>query len=199
MIVGNNKPVRIIGYAQSSMTQEFVNEISKTHTVEVILPVDFLTNQSRDYQYIVSVTVDFVERKRVIDTLDQNNFNLITVIHDTAQVGTNPPAEIQPGTFIFPFCTIALGSSIGRHCIIGPYSLIGHYSQLGDNCVVRPGVNVCGKSTVGNNCVLGIQSTVINHVTLVDGVELIAFTKVAKNIDQPGRYAGSNARPVVGS
>ena len=36
MIIANNKPIRIIGYAESSMTHEFVNEISKTR------PDDFI-------------------------------------------------------------------------------------------------------------------------------------------------------------
>ena len=41
MIIANNKPIKIIGYVESSMTHEFVNEISKTRAVDIIAPGDF--------------------------------------------------------------------------------------------------------------------------------------------------------------
>jgi len=196
MIIGNQKPIRIIGYSQSSMTQEFVNEIIKTHQCEVIAPDDFLLDTNPQYQYIVAISVDFVERKQIVRLLDKQQFDLITVIHDTTLVGSNPPASIQPGSFIFPFCDIALGSIVGRHCIIGPYNLIGHYSQVGNNCITRPNVIISDKSVVGNNCVFNIRSTVINKAHIVDDVEIMGLTNVIKNIDEPGRYIGSTAKKV---
>ena len=63
MIIGNDKPIRIIGYAESSMTQEFVREISCTRSVTVVGTQDFLNNPDTQFQYIVSVSVDFAERK----------------------------------------------------------------------------------------------------------------------------------------
>jgi carbonic anhydrase/acetyltransferase-like protein (isoleucine patch superfamily) len=194
MIIGNNKLIRIIGYPQSSMTQEFVNEITKTHTAEVVVPQDFVPDP--EYQYIVAVTFDLAERKQIIDAVDQHNLDLVTVVHDTCLVGTNPPAKIGAGNFVFPFTTVALGSQTGRHCIIGPYNLIGHYSQLGDNCITRPGVTISDKSTVGDNCVFNIKSTVTNKVTITDNVAIMGLSNVVKDIEQSGRYAGSSARRV---
>jgi UDP-3-O-[3-hydroxymyristoyl] glucosamine N-acyltransferase len=196
MIIGNNKPIRIIGYLQSSMTQEFVNEISKTHQCEVIAPNDFLLDLSPQYQYIVAISVDFFERKQIIQTLDDKQLDLITVIHDTTLIGSTPPAKIEPGSFIFPFCNIALGSYVGRHCIIGSYSLIGHYSQVGNNCITRPNVIISGKSIVGNNCVFNIRSTVINKAHIVNDVEIMGLTNVIKNINEPGCYIGSTAKKI---
>jgi acyl-[acyl carrier protein]--UDP-N-acetylglucosamine O-acyltransferase len=194
MIRGNSKPIRIVGYAESSMTQEFVNEISKTHTVEVVAPVNFEPNN--DYQYIVAVTFDLEERRQIIDAVDQHGLDLVTVVHDTSLIGSNPPAKIGAGTFVFPFSTVALGAQTGRHCIIGPYNLIGHYSRLGDNCITRPGVTISDKSTVGNHCIFNIKSTVTNKVTITDNVSIMGLSNVVKDIDQPGRYAGSSARRV---
>ena len=195
MIIANNKPIKIIGYAESSMTQEFVNEITKTHTVEIIQPDDFLLLPNQDdYQYIISVSYDLEERKKIIEYVNRQNLDLITVISDRSLVGTTPNAIIHPGTFIFPFCNISLGVKIGRHCIIGSYSLLGHYSQLGNNCIIRPGVMVTGKSTVGNNCTINTRSTITNNSTVADNVEIMAFTNVIKNIVESGKYIGSTAR-----
>jgi UDP-3-O-[3-hydroxymyristoyl] glucosamine N-acyltransferase len=199
MIIGNNKPIRVIGYAESSMTQEFVGEISCTRSVTVVETQDFLNNPDPQFQYIVSVSFDFAERKHIIDTVDRLDLDLITVINDQSLVGNNPAPTIQPGTFVFPFCNISLGAAIGRHCIISPYSMLGHYSTIGRNCVLRPGVMITDKSTVGDNCVFNIQSTVTNHATVVDDVELMAFANVAKDITAPGQYIGSTARKFIGS
>lgn len=198
MIIGNDKPIRVIGYAESSMTQEFLGEILLARPVAVIGTQDFLNNPDPQFQYIVSVSVDFAERKKIINTLDGLKLDLITVINDRCLIGNNPAPVIQPGTFVFPFCNISLGAAIGRHCIISPYSMIGHYSTIGRNCVLRPGVMVTGKSTVGDNCVFNIRSTVANPITIVDDVELMAFANVAKDITVPGRYIGSTARKFIG-
>lgn len=194
MIIANSKPIRIIGYAESSMTQEFVNEISKTHDCRVITPIEFEIDLSSHYQYIVSNTFDLQERLIIINTLDANQLDLVTVIHDTVLIGQNPKAEIGPGSFIFPFTCISLGAKIGRHCVIGPYNLVGHYSVLGNNCVTRPGVTISDKSQVGNNCVFNIKATVTNKVKIVDNVEVQGLSNVVKDISQPGHYAGSLAR-----
>jgi UDP-3-O-[3-hydroxymyristoyl] glucosamine N-acyltransferase len=199
MIIGNDKLIRIIGYSESSMTQEFVGEISLARPVTVIGTKDFLNDPDPQFQYIVSVSFDFAERKAVIDTVDSLDLDLITVISDQSLVGNNPEPVIQPGTFVFPFCNISLGAAIGRHCIISPYSMLGHYSTIGRNCVLRPGVMITDKSTVGDNCVFNIRSTVTNRATIVDDVELMAFANVAKNIATPGRYIGSTARKFIGS
>jgi UDP-3-O-[3-hydroxymyristoyl] glucosamine N-acyltransferase len=195
MIVANHKPIKIIGYAESSMTQEFVNQISLTHYAEVIRPDDFLLlcNQD-DYQYIIAVSYDLEERKKLIEYVDQQNFDLITVINDTALLGTAPVAVIHPGSFIFPFCNISIASTVGRHCIVGSYSLIGHYASIGNNCIVSPGVMITGKSTVGHNCTINTRSTVTNNSTVTDNVKIMAFTNVVKNIVESGKYIGSTAR-----
>jgi UDP-3-O-[3-hydroxymyristoyl] glucosamine N-acyltransferase len=197
MIIGNTKPIRIIGYPQSSMTQEFFAEIQKTHKVEIIQPSVFLKSTTQDqYQYIVSVSWDLEERNQIIFDIDQKNLNLISVIHDTVIIGELPGAIVKPGSFIFPYSTVAIGSQVGRHSIIGYYSLVGHYSNLGNNCILRPGSMVNGKSNIGNNCVMNTRSTVTAGSNLVDNITLMAFCSVSKDLTSSGQYAGSPARKI---
>ena len=199
MIIANHKPIRIVGYAESSTTHEFVGEISRTRPVTVIGTKDFLNDPDTQFQYIVAVNFDLNERKKIIDTVDGLDLDLITVVHDQSLVGNNPAAVIQPGNFIFPFCSIGLGAAIGRHCIISPYSMLGHYSTIGRNCILRSGVMITDKSTVGNNCVFNTRSTVTNRATIANDVRLMAFANVAKDITMPGQYIGSTARKFIGS
>lgn len=194
MIIGNHKPICIIGYNESSMTQEFVNEISKTHNYRVTMPKDFVLNMDPEYQYIVSVTVDWKERKKIIDLIDQNNLDIVTVIHDSVCLGSCPAVKVGAGSFVFPYCNLGIGASIGRHCIIGTFGLVGHHSQLGDNCVLRPGAMIVGKSKMGNSCIMNCRSSIVNASQVSDNVELMAFSAITKNINEPGIYIGNPAR-----
>lgn len=194
MIIANSKPIIIIGYPESSMTMEYVNEITKTHPAQVITPeaLKELPNPNQ-YQYIIAVW-KLTNRLAAIKLADNLDLDLITVIHDSVVLSQLRAPVIGPGTFIFPFCSIMLDSHIGKHCIIGAHSHVGHFCFLGNNCQIRPGVMINGKSTIGNNCMMNTQVTITNKVSVVDNVELLAFTKVTKDITRPGIYAGSTAR-----
>lgn len=197
MIIANHKPIFIIGYHRASGTYEFVNEISKTHPCTVIEPDDFFALPNKDqHQYIASDWIDRQQKLQVIDVLESQNLDLITVIHDTVVLGNNPAPQIGAGTFIYAFCHIGLGSSIGKHGIISPYCQIGHFSQIGNNCTLRPGVSIIDKSTVGNNCFFNARAMVANKSTLCDNVELMATSTVFKDITVAGRYVGTPARRI---
>jgi UDP-3-O-[3-hydroxymyristoyl] glucosamine N-acyltransferase len=194
MIIGNQKSIKIIGYPESSMTMEYINEISKTHAVEVISPEQLQQLQDpAQHQYIVAVW-KLTNRLAAIKIVDDLNLDLITVIHNSVSLSNLHAPTISAGTFIFPFCSISVGAHVGKHCIIGAHSHVGHFCTIENNCQIRPGVMINGKSTLGNNCVLNTQVTVTNKVSVVDNVEFLAFTKVTKNIAQPGIYAGIPAR-----
>lgn len=187
MLIANTKPIKIIGYVESSMTKEFYNAISAEQTVDVIHPTTFIQLEDKTcFQYIIAVSFDLSERKQLINIVDSNNLDLITFVHSTSLVGL--ASVIKSGTFIFPFCNISLESTVGQNCIIGSYSLVGHNSTLGNNCILRPGVMVTGKSTVGNNCVINSRATVTNNTTITDDIEILAFANIVKDIKYAGQY-----------
>ena len=197
MILANHKPIIIIGYRKSSMTEEFMQEISKTHFAQVIEPDEFLGLENKQqFQYIVSSWIDLESRKQVTDLVDNCQLDLITVIHDSAVIARDPAPIIQPGTFIFDLCHVGLSSNIGRHCIINHYTLIGHYTKIGHGCIIRPGVMIIGKSQIGNHCVLNARSTVVNNAVICDNVEVMGFSAVTKDLTSAGKYAGTPARKI---
>lgn len=198
MIIGNEKPLVVIGYLESSMTDEFVQAINATNPCEVIKPLDFysITEKSK-YQYIVSITFDWAQRLEIINFLEKEGLDMFTVIHDTCVIGNRPAPTIGAGSFIFPYVIVGLEASVGKNCIIGSHSMVGHHSALGDCCWIKPGSMVLGKSHVGNNCILNARTTITNSIKITNDVEIGACSYVRKDINASGGYAGNPLKKLI--
>lgn len=198
MLIANHKPICIIGYSQSTITQEAEFFIGSEFSgrIDIVEPEYFLTSINKDaYQYFIAFTLDQQLRKRIIEIIDSENLDCIRYVHDTV-VCYEPDITkvLGRGTFISPFSTILLGSKIGNHCIVETYCLISHHSTLGNNVQLHSGVMIAGRTCIGNNSTFNFRSTVLNALTLCDGIELGAVSAITKNIEQPGKYVGSPAR-----
>jgi carbonic anhydrase/acetyltransferase-like protein (isoleucine patch superfamily) len=205
IITSSNKPIRIIGFAESTITQEGVYFISSEYegTIDVITPDDFLASTDKhEYQYLVFFTLDAKKRIEVIDIVESLQLDCLSFVHDSAVIYKDlrklDPWEIAlvigRGTVICPFSSIMLHSTIGNHCLIELYCLISHYCKLGNNVILHSGTTIAGRTIVGDNCVFNFKSTVLNALTICDNVEVGALSGITKNITQPGRYIGTIAR-----
>jgi len=198
MLVANHKPICLIGYSQSTLTQEAYHFMSQEHSGQVLIlePEQFIELDNKEqFQYGVAFTLDQVLRKSIINIVDAKNLDCIRYVHDTV-VCYNPDvsAVIGRGSFISPFSTILLGSYIGNHCIVETYCLISHYSKLGNNVQLHSGTMIAGRTQIGNDSVFNFRSSVLNELTLCDGIEVGAASTVTKNLELPGRYVGTPAR-----
>lgn len=197
MFIKNEKPVRIIGYAQSSMTEEYCQVFLKDgfSNFEVISPVDFiLSTDKNEYQYIIALWKDMELRSTICNLLDELNLDCVTYINGDSYSFEN--SKIGKGCFVGFYGLIAWNCNIGNHCYIGMGSGVAHDVIIGNNCIISPGVLIAGRTVIGNNCMFMFKSSVINNVTVCDNVILGAFSNITKNVDKSGNYLGSVARLV---
>ena len=119
-------------------------------------------------------------RQQKIQLLQQNNFNLITLIHPTAVISQY--ATIAQGSVVFAGAIINAFANIGIGCIVNTSAIIEHDCAIGDfthicpNTALAGGVIIGSKSwigigsqvkqlsTIGNNCLIGAGSTVIKNI-----------------------------------
>lgn len=119
-------------------------------------------------------------RQQKIQLLQQNNFNLITLIHPTAVISQY--ATIAQGSVVFAGAIINAFANIGIGCIVNTSTIIEHDCAIGDfthicpNTALAGGVIIGSKSwvgigsqvkqlsTIGNNCLIGAGSTVIKNI-----------------------------------
>jgi UDP-3-O-[3-hydroxymyristoyl] glucosamine N-acyltransferase len=201
----SDKPIKVIGFENSTITQEGVHFLSTEFNGEItiISPDDFisLTNKN-DYQYLVFFTLDIEKRKEIINIIKNQNLDCISFIHNSALIYKdlkNTPTNeifkiIGNGTVICPFSSILLNSKLGNHCLIEAYCLVSHYCTLGDNVILHSGTMIAGKTTIGSNSVFNFKSSALNALNICDDVEVGAISNVTKDITIPGRYIGSVAR-----
>ena len=200
-----NKSVKIIGYEESALTQQYVQlskleeyvNITKKYninSVDLISPEEFLSLQNKNnYQYFLAFSLDMVLKNKICNILDEENLDCPTFIDDTSVILSD--CKIGKGVTIGPFSTIQ-NCTIGNYCIIESHCLIAHHVELGKNCIVHVGTLIAGRTTIGENCTFGFKSGVINKVNITDNVNLGAFSNITKDVTKPGRYVGTIARYV---
>jgi acetyltransferase-like isoleucine patch superfamily enzyme len=195
MIIENNKPIKFIGYNESSMVETALTFVSleTQNEIEVITPEVFLDLQNKsDYQYLVTFCIDTKLRKKICTLIDDLNLDCITWIHDDAVICDT--CKIGKGVIIGQFTSALYSTEIENHCYVEPYCLVAHHVKLGRGCVVHTGTLIAGRTIIGENCTFKFKSSVIGKVTIVNDVIVGALSNVTKDITRSGRYLGSIAR-----
>jgi acetyltransferase-like isoleucine patch superfamily enzyme len=198
MIIENDKPIKIIGYTESSLTDGAFHwfSLESKNQIEIITPETFLGLKNKsDYQYFVGFTLDMNLRKIVCEEIDQLDLDCVTYVHDSCVVFDNV-VKIGKGVFVGAFSTITYHSEVEDHCWIECYCLLPHHGKIGRGSVIHGGSLIAGRTTIGKYCTLNFKSSIINNVSITDHVTVGAFSNVTKNIIKPGRYVGSIARYV---
>lgn len=200
MLVCNNKPICLIGYPNSTLTQEaqyFMGQETDNQFV-ILSPEEFEALEDKSqYQYTVAFALDLEKRKYIIDIVDRMNLDCTKYVHNSvAKYVENVDLLVGRGTFVAPYSSILLGAKLGNHCIVETYCLISHYVELGNNVILHSGTMIAGRTTIGDNSMFNFKSSVLNRLTVCSEIEVGAASTVTKSIDQPGFYVGTPARRI---
>ena len=196
MIIENDKPIRIIGYPESSLTDGALHwfSLDSKNEIKIITPETFLDLKNKsDYQYFVGFSLDMPMRKVICEEVDRLELDCITYIHDSCII-FDDTVKIGKGVAILSSTTVCYHTEIKNHCWIEPHCLITHHIDMGKGCIIHATSSIAGRVTIGEYCTLNFGSSILNQVSIVDHVTVGAFSNVTKNITKPGRYVGSIAR-----
>jgi UDP-3-O-[3-hydroxymyristoyl] glucosamine N-acyltransferase len=200
MLIANNKPIKVIGFSNSTVTNEICSVLicDYNRKFEIISPTEFLDEANKDnFQYIIAFNLDGALRKIIIDIINLQNLDCITIIHPTVLLGNYPvPPIVGKGSFIHFNSSIGYGAIIGEHCIIEQYCMISHQCNISNNVYIHSGTLIAGKTNIGDNCVFNFKSTVLNALDICSNIKVGAVSTITKNIEQSGIYVGSPARRI---
>ena len=136
------------------------------------------------------------KKPQLLRVLIGNHVEASTAHHRTARRRARHamPPQVGAGT------CIDRGSwrdtAVGNHAKIDNLVQIGHNAHVGEGCMLCGGSALGGSSSLGDFSVLGGKAALADHVTVVGGVRIAAFSGVSKHILEPGDYAGFPAQPI---
>lgn len=130
-------------------------------------------------------------RQQKTTLLQQNNFNLITLIHPTAVISQY--ATIEAGTVVFAGAVVNAFTKIGAGCIINTAAIVEHDCSIGDFTHICPNTTLAGSVIVGSNSWVGIGSQVRQLITIGNNCVVGAGSTVIKNIPDNVTAFGSPA------
>jgi acetyltransferase EpsM len=117
-----------------------------------------LMGENNDVKFVMAIGDNRV-RKSIIEMLDINIDNFVTIIHPTASV--SPSAKIGKGTVVMPQAVINADVKIGNHCIINSCSVVEHDSLLEDFVHLCPNSTIAGTVEIGKGTFVGSGATII--------------------------------------
>ena len=100
-------------------------------------------------------------------------------------------AKIGDGVVMFPTAMVDKGCVIEDNVLLNVGVTIAHDSTVKKHSFLSPRVAMAGFSTIGQRCMIGINSTIIDNISICDDVRVGGGNLVIRNIEKPGLYVGS--------
>lgn len=148
---------------------------------------------NKNFSLFVAIGNNFL-RKKIVDEISnyKNNIFWENIISIDAIV--DPTVKFGCGNLIMPGCIINAFTEIKNHCLINTGAIIEHENHLNNYSSVGPRAVSAGKVYLGQSSHIGIGSTVLEDIKIVENVIIGANSLVSKNIETKGIYYGSPAK-----
>jgi len=134
------------------------------------------------------------ERQSVFDEAVKAGFELVTVIHPSAQLGKG--VVIGPGSLLVAGTVVNVDSEIGANVIVNTGATVDHDCRIGAHAHISPGAHLAGNVTVGELAHIGIGAVVLPNLTIGRACIVGAGAVVLEDVLDGAVVAGNPAHPV---
>jgi len=135
-------------------------------------------------------------RKRmfVFNRLKSLGYTLVNYISPLADVCQN--VKMGENNIIFSFSRIGLGVKLGNANILWNGVILDHDANIGDGNFFAGGCKTAGLVNIGNSCWIGINSTIIEGISIADETLIGAGSVIINNTQKYTTYVGNPARAI---
>lgn len=177
----------------------FFDEFQPVNTIIDDIPViggnnDVITKYQQNEFDAILIAIGYKHmnaKKELFQKLDRK-VPFHTFIHSSCY--KDPSATIGPGSVIYPGCVIDQNVSIEENVLMNISCTVAHDSVIGKHSFLSPSVAIAGFVKIREQCIIGINSTIIDHMTIAAQTQIGGGGVVIKNIDIPGLYVGNPVR-----
>jgi len=166
----------INGYEIIGKTDQILNAYDKDLFDEILIGIG--------YNHMM-IRKEFFERF-------ENKVPFGKIIHSSSWI--DPTANIETGVVIYPGCSVDSNVLIKQNNLINIGCTIAHDTVIHPHCFISPRVALAGFVSIGEQSILGINSTVIDNIKIVQKTQIGGGTVVIKSIEKSGLYVGNPAR-----
>ncbi len=132
-----------------------------------------------------------VFRKKMYETYS-SSIPFGKVVHSSSYIDSS--CSISNGVFILPGCVLDCHVVIEENVLLNTGCIIAHNSCVGKHSFLSPGVKIAGFVKVKEDCNIGINTTIIDNITINSNIQTGGGTVVIKDLEKPGLYVGNPAR-----
>ncbi|WP_375558879.1 acetyltransferase [Bernardetia sp. OM2101] len=131
-------------------------------------------------------------KEQILHKLLSQNIPLASIVHPSAYIDSS--AKIGKGVVILPHTTVDAGCKIGHGVLLNTAVCIAHDTEIKTCCFIAPSAALAGFIKVEKRCFLGINSTIIDNISICQDTQIGAGTVVTKSITEKGLYVGVPAK-----
>ena len=131
-------------------------------------------------------------RKACIINLINKKAEFISLIHNTARVGTN--VQIGKGNLIGAFTTVAADAILGDYNFIQSLTIIGHDVKIGSWNRIDSQVMLVGAISIGNHNMIHTGAMINHNVRIGDDCVIGACSFVTMDVESGATLFSSPAR-----
>ena len=157
---------------------------------------DALKKHKNEYECIIAVG-EPSSREKLFQKLTAEDIKLTCIIDPTAIV--SPTAKICDGAIICEYTTIHTGVELGCNTLVQPFCCIGHDIKVGNHTVLSAFCAPGGGIVFGERVFVGMQSTLIELLTVGDDAIVGMGSAVFRNVPAGATVVGNPARITRGN
>ena len=162
--------------------------IGKTSDIEELFEENIFN------ELIIGIGYSHLEKRKELFNKYKNRIPFGKIIHSSCRIDST--AIVKDGCVLYPNSSIELECVVHENTIIANNTMVAHIVIIDRHCFVSACVAIAGFAHIHELCYLGINSTIIDSVTIDKGTQIGAGTVVIKSIDKSGLYVGNPHRLV---
>ncbi|RQO31938.1 hypothetical protein DBR32_03790 [Taibaiella sp. KBW10] len=143
-------------------------------------------------ELLIGIGYKHIQMRKVLFEQFSGKVPFATFIHSSCWVDAS--ATIKQGVVMYSACVIDKHVVIEENVLLNIGCCIAHDTKIGKHSFLSPRVAIAGFVVIGELNILGINTTVIDNVSIVGNTQVGAAGVVIKNIVKPGLYVGNPVR-----
>lgn len=134
-------------------------------------------------------------REKVFNTIKENGFKIVNLIHPSAIVSPSAFLE-ESGILIMPCVVVNAKAFITKGVILNTSCVVEHECKIDAFSHISVGAKMAGNVKIGKKCFMGINSCILPNLTMADNSILGAGAVLTRDITEKGTYIGVPARSI---